>query len=123
MSAFDLHSGYQHATSRAWHASDASLGREHLMLPLFVSNGTEREPVSSLPGVERVPAADIVDYARPLVARGVQAVLLFGVMTDGKAARFGWRVGWKSPLYCCLFFEIVYVYWCFYTLTRVRVFV
>ena len=52
-----------------------------LMLPLFVAERTsgEREPIATMPGVERLSLAAAVAEAREAAALGVAAVMLFGV--------------------------------------------
>jgi porphobilinogen synthase len=51
-----------------------------LVAPMFVTAGKgKREPVPSMPGVERVSVAAAVEDARALWKRGVRSVLLFGI--------------------------------------------
>lgn len=59
---------------------ETELTPAHLIAPLFVVSGTgRREPVESMPGVERLSADNAVEAARELEALGVAGVLLFGV--------------------------------------------
>ncbi|MDL2335522.1 MAG: porphobilinogen synthase [Chloroflexota bacterium] len=52
----------------------------NLVAPIFVQPGHERrEPVSSMPGVERVSPDEAVIDARRLAQRGVGGVILFGL--------------------------------------------
>jgi porphobilinogen synthase len=51
-----------------------------LVQPLFVTAGEDlREPVASMPGVERLSISALVDEAGAVAAAGVPAILLFGI--------------------------------------------
>ena len=50
-----------------------------LILPVFVREGSGREPVSSMPGVERVGIAELLDIAAEAHALGIPALALFPV--------------------------------------------
>jgi porphobilinogen synthase len=66
---------------------ETELAPSDFIAPLFVSEreaGT-REPVPSMPGVERLPIPDAVEEARKLAALGVHAVLLFGIPDEKDA--------------------------------------
>ncbi len=60
-----------------------ALHREHcvtpfdLIWPLFVTSGSEEQPIATLPGVSRWPVAQIVERAREAVALGIPAVAIF----------------------------------------------
>jgi porphobilinogen synthase len=61
--------------------TDLSAGR--LVLPLFVSEaGPAREPIASMPGVDRLSVAAAVSEAGEAAALGVAAVMLFGVPAE-----------------------------------------
>jgi porphobilinogen synthase len=54
-----------------------------LVAPLFVVHGADRrEPVPSMPGVDRLSIAHAVEEAGELHALGVPAVLLFGIPSE-----------------------------------------
>jgi porphobilinogen synthase len=54
-----------------------------LVAPLFVVHGSDRrEPVPSMPGVDRLSIAHAVEEAGELHALGVPAVLLFGIPSE-----------------------------------------
>jgi porphobilinogen synthase len=54
-----------------------------LVLPLFVAEGVEgRQPIASLPGVERLGLAAVVEEARAAASAGLGGVMLFGVPAD-----------------------------------------
>jgi len=57
-----------------------SLSRDDLVLPLFVVEGSGvREPVASMPGVERFSVDTVVTQAKRVVDAGVPAVIFFGI--------------------------------------------
>jgi len=59
---------------------ETELRPAHLIQPLFVIPGEGvREPVQSMPGVERLSIGELVTEAAEVQAAGVGAVLLFGV--------------------------------------------
>jgi porphobilinogen synthase len=59
---------------------ETHLGPEHLIQPIFVVAGEGvREPVPSMPGIERFSINNLVEEAGEIAAVGVGAILLFGV--------------------------------------------
>ncbi|HCU90882.1 MAG TPA: porphobilinogen synthase [Gammaproteobacteria bacterium] len=79
---------FPHMRPRRMRANDFSrrLMREttltvnDLICPLFVREGSqEREPVSSMPGIERLSIDLLVDYAAELYTLGIPAVAVFPV--------------------------------------------
>jgi porphobilinogen synthase len=59
---------------------ETNLSAEHLVQPLFVTAGEGvREPVETMPGVERLSISETVAEVTELAAAGVRAVLLFGI--------------------------------------------
>ena len=76
---------------------ETRLSRDDLVAPLFVVEGSGvREPVASMPGVERLSTDTLVDEAKQLVDVGVPAVLLFGVPAEKDA-----RISASSPTSVC----------------------
>ncbi|KAJ3368334.1 hypothetical protein GGF31_006425 [Allomyces arbusculus] len=74
-----LHPANQHPTLRAWN-SEPRVRAEHLVYPVFVTDVPDAiEPIASLPGVARYGVNTLVLHLTPLVAKGLQCVLLFGV--------------------------------------------
>jgi porphobilinogen synthase len=66
---------------------ETRLERDDLVLPLFAVEGRGvREPVSSMPGVERLSVDQLAEECRRVVDLGLPAVILFGV-PDAKDAR------------------------------------
>jgi porphobilinogen synthase len=62
---------------------ETELSAERFVLPLFVSEAAPaREPIATMPGVERLPIAAAVDEARAAAAAGISAVMLFGVPAE-----------------------------------------
>jgi len=59
---------------------ETELSPRDLIQPLFVVAGENvREPVDSMPGIERFSISELVAEAAEIVAAGVGAVLLFGI--------------------------------------------
>ncbi|HEX8714973.1 MAG TPA: porphobilinogen synthase [Solirubrobacteraceae bacterium] len=62
---------------------ETELSPDRLVLPLFVSETAGgREPIATMPGVERLPIAAAVEEAREAAAAGIGAVMLFGVPAE-----------------------------------------
>jgi porphobilinogen synthase len=79
---------YPHARLRRLRYSDFSrrltaethLSVDDLIFPMFIMEGEKRrEPVASMPGIERMTVDELVKEAKELVALGIPAVMLFGV--------------------------------------------
>jgi len=59
---------------------ETNLAPAHLIQPLFVTAGENvREPVDSMPGIERFSISELVAEATEIATTGVGAVLLFGI--------------------------------------------
>jgi porphobilinogen synthase len=62
---------------------ETDLSADHLVYPLFVTHGSDRrEPIESMPGVERLTISHLEEEAGEIAALGIQAVLLFGIPAD-----------------------------------------
>jgi porphobilinogen synthase len=62
---------------------ETELSAARFVLPLFVSEGARsREPIATMPGVERLPITAAVDEARAAAGAGIPAVMLFGVPAE-----------------------------------------
>ncbi|MCB0863413.1 MAG: porphobilinogen synthase [Solirubrobacterales bacterium] len=69
---------------------ETSLGPADLIQPLFVTAGTDlREPVESMPGVNRFSIAALLEEAGEIEAAGIPAVLLFGIPSEKDEAGSG----------------------------------
>ena len=59
---------------------ETTLRPADLIQPMFVTAGEGvREPVASMPGIERLSISELVEEAAEVAAAGVPAVLLFGI--------------------------------------------
>jgi porphobilinogen synthase len=59
---------------------ETELSPSHLVQPLFVTAGEGvREPIESMPGVERLSISELVAEVTEIAAVGIRAVLLFGI--------------------------------------------
>ncbi len=59
---------------------ETDLSPRHLIQPLFVVSGEGvREPVESMPGIERFSISELVAEASELQAVGLESVILFGI--------------------------------------------
>jgi porphobilinogen synthase len=56
---------------------------DQLVLPLFVSESASgREPIATMPGVDRLSLSQLVAEAQDAVALGIRAVMLFGLPAE-----------------------------------------
>jgi porphobilinogen synthase len=63
--------------------SESALGVKDLIYPVFVDeNATERKPVGSMPGVERLPLDALDEEIEELGTLGIPAVMLFGIPAE-----------------------------------------
>ncbi|HTY90540.1 MAG TPA: porphobilinogen synthase [Methanocella sp.] len=61
-------------------AAEASFSARDLICPVFIDEtAKKRAPIKSMPGVERLPIADVEEEADALEALGIPAILLFGI--------------------------------------------
>ena len=68
----------RHAWARRL-VAESSLSTDDLIWPLFVHPGSGREPIDSLPGVDRIGIDVIVNTARKAVDLGIPAIAVFPV--------------------------------------------
>jgi porphobilinogen synthase len=68
---------------------ETRLNPSDLVLPLFVQTAAGREPIASMPGVERLSISAAVEEAGAAHALGLPAVLLFGIPDHKDAAGSG----------------------------------
>lgn len=77
-----LAGGYNHPLLREWQ-SERQLTKNMFIFPLFISdNDDEETPIESLPNIKRFGVNKLVSYLKPLVAKGLRSVILFGVPLD-----------------------------------------
>lgn len=75
-----LHSGIFHPVLRQWQSPNVEITANNLMYPIFVSDEKNaKDAINSMPGVYRYGINQLEKMLQPLVAKGLQAVLLFGV--------------------------------------------
>lgn len=79
-----LQGGYNHPLAREWQ-SERQLTKAMFIFPLFVSDLDDEETeIAALPNIKRHGINRLEAYVRPLVEKGLRAVLLFGVvLRDG----------------------------------------
>ena len=69
---------------------ETNLSVDHLIYPLFVTHGADRrEPVPSMPGIERLTISHLAEEASEIKALGIPAVMLFGIPADKDEAGSG----------------------------------
>jgi porphobilinogen synthase len=69
---------------------ETDLSVEHLVYPLFVTHGSDRrEPIASMPGIERLTISHLAEEASEIASLGIPAVLLFGIPADKDEAASG----------------------------------
>lgn len=74
-----LQGGYQHPTSRSWQAK-RQLAKSMFMYPIFITDDPDAsEIIPSLPGQRRWGINKLEEFIGPLVTKGLQSVILFGV--------------------------------------------
>ena len=67
---------------------ETALAADRLVLPMFVaeagerSQARQREPIATMPGVQRLSVSAAVEEAREAAALGISAVMLFGVPAE-----------------------------------------
>ena len=62
---------------------ETELSAAHLIQPVFVVAGEGiREPVESMPGIERFSISELVAEATEIASAGIGAILLFGIPAD-----------------------------------------
>ena len=69
--------------------SESSLDAKDLIYPVFIDEDIEnRVPIKSMPGVERLPLADVAAEADEVESLGIPAIILFGIPAkkDGTGA-------------------------------------
>lgn len=75
-------------TVRAYHR-ETWLGPQHLVLPLFIHAGEGREPLTSMPGCERLSIAALCDEAAAAYEEGIKSVVLFPKIDEGAKSSQG----------------------------------
>ncbi|PFH50884.1 hypothetical protein AMATHDRAFT_3517 [Amanita thiersii Skay4041] len=74
-----LQGGYQHSLSRSWQSRRA-LTKSMFMYPIFITDDPDASvPIPSLPGQRRWGVNKLKEFLGPLVEKGLESVILFGV--------------------------------------------
>ncbi|KAH3901678.1 probable Delta-aminolevulinic acid dehydratase [Saccharomycodes ludwigii] len=74
-----LAGGYNHPLLREWQ-NERQLTKNMFIFPIFISDDPEEEcDIPSLPNIKRFGVNKIVPYLKPLVAKGLRSVIIFGV--------------------------------------------
>ncbi|GFU03652.1 delta-aminolevulinic acid dehydratase [Nephila pilipes] len=86
-----LHSGIFHPVLREYQQLSTSISKENLMYPVFIMSDVDGEKeIPSMPGVYRYGERKLILALKPLIEKGLNSVLLFGVvdssLKDGQAS-------------------------------------
>ncbi|TFK23927.1 delta-aminolevulinic acid dehydratase [Coprinopsis marcescibilis] len=74
-----LQGGYQHPVSRSWQGK-RGLSKSMFMYPIFITDDPDASTIiQTLPGQRRWGVNKLKDFIGPLVKKGLQSVILFGV--------------------------------------------
>lgn len=85
-----LHSGIFHPVLRQWQSPNVEITVNNLMYPMFVSDSKhDKEPINSMPGVYRYGIDQLYETLQPLISKGLQSILLFGVSKHLIKDQFG----------------------------------
>lgn len=75
-----LHSGYFHEVVREWQTANTFVTASNLVYPIFITDAENAvEEIASMPEQFRYGVNRVVDALKPVVAKGLKSVLLFGV--------------------------------------------
>ena len=85
-----LHSGIFHPVLRQWQSPNVEITVNNLMYPIFVlDEQNAKEAIASMPGVYRYGINELRKTLLPLVSKGLQSILLFGVSKHLKKDHIG----------------------------------
>ncbi|KAK9874439.1 hypothetical protein WA026_002779 [Henosepilachna vigintioctopunctata] len=75
-----LHSSISNKTLRDWQGLSCNITPNNLMYPIFIVDEPDSiQVIPSMPGIYRFGLNKLKDHLAPLVSKGLQSVLLFGV--------------------------------------------
>ncbi|KAJ2226666.1 Aminolevulinate dehydratase [Coemansia sp. RSA 485] len=84
-----LHAGYHNPAQRPWQI-ERTLTKSALMYPIFITDEQDSLiPIPSMPNQYRIGVNRLEAFIQPLVAKGLRAVMLFGVPNDSVKDEFG----------------------------------
>ncbi len=82
-----LHPAYSHPALVAWQNDASTLRADQLVYPIFVVDSPDaKEEIKALPGQHRWGINRLDECIAPLVANGLRAVLVFGVLGAARTA-------------------------------------
>lgn len=85
-----LHSGIFHPVLRQWQSPNVEITVNSLMYPIFILDEPDaKDPIKSMPGVYRYGINQLRKMLEPLVSKGLQSILLFGVSKNLKKDYIG----------------------------------
>ncbi|KZC11499.1 PREDICTED: delta-aminolevulinic acid dehydratase [Dufourea novaeangliae] len=85
-----LHSGIFHPLLRQWQSPNVEITVNNLMYPIFILDEEDaKDPIASMPGVYRYGVNQLHKMLQPLVSKGLQSILLFGVSKHLKKDHVG----------------------------------
>ncbi|KAI5706344.1 hypothetical protein M8J76_015135 [Diaphorina citri] len=78
-----LATGYFNKLLQQWQCTNTKLGSENLMLPIFIVDSPDAvETIKTMPDVYRYGVNKVAEFLKPIVANGLQSVLLFPVIQN-----------------------------------------
>lgn len=85
-----LATGYFNKLLQKWQSSNTIISPENLMLPIFIVDSPDAvETIKTMPDVYRYGVNMVVEFLEPIVANGLQSILLFPVMKNLPKDDFG----------------------------------
>ncbi|KAF2894220.1 hypothetical protein ILUMI_11945 [Ignelater luminosus] len=76
-----LHSAISNPTLREWQTLNCQISSKNLMYPIFIiEEENDIQPIKSMPGVSRYGINSLKQHLQVLVEKGLESVLLFGVI-------------------------------------------
>ncbi|KAI7834259.1 tetrapyrrole biosynthesis, porphobilinogen synthase [Kickxella alabastrina] len=84
-----LHAGYHNPVQRPWQV-ERTLTKGTFMYPIFITDEDDALiPIASMPNQYRIGINQLEAFIVPLFAKGLRAVMLFGVPNDSVKDEFG----------------------------------
>ncbi|XP_044015180.1 delta-aminolevulinic acid dehydratase [Aphidius gifuensis] len=78
-----LHSGIFHPVLREWQSTGLEITPSNLMYPIFIlDEPNSQDEIKSMPGICRYGVNKLHGMLKPLVAKGLKSILLFGIISN-----------------------------------------